>query len=194
MSSIIDHAEEARLFNPNAAVNMDDYYIVATGTPEPSEDEGDNDDEDNASEQNDNMEITSDAENASENSTRSMRPIEEGTSSYTVEAVLEGLRAKSDAKKAAALMILNHLLARRPRMATDADLMVRFWTAIPPKFLDRLLSASSNPKLDPANKEMSIELAVGILYTFSGLLPEEELEGERMLGRIKGLLRVLPSR
>jgi len=68
------------------------------------------------------------------------------------------------------------------------------WEALSPKFLDRLLRAHSNEKVDKSEAKDMVDLAVAVLHTFSILLPEESLKEKRLFGRTAPLLKALVER
>jgi hypothetical protein len=80
------------------------------------------------------------------------------------------------------------------QLAQDPQQVRTVWEAISPKFLDRLLRAHSNEKVDKAEARNMVDLAVSVLHTFSVLLPEESWREKRLYGRIAPLVKALVER
>lgn len=103
------------------------------------------------------------------------------------------LKAKDDTSRFVGLALLKSILDNG-QLAQNSQALRDLWESISPKFLDKLLKARQNEKLDQANSKDMVDLAVAVLHTFSILLPEDCRNDKRLTGRTVPLIKALIRR
>jgi hypothetical protein len=104
------------------------------------------------------------------------------------------LRAKDDTSRFVGLALLKSLLDNQPLLREDSGQVVTLWEAISPKFLDRLLRAGKNQNVTKEEARNLVDIAVSVLHTFTGLLPEELRDNKRLVGRSPALVNAIIDR
>lgn len=104
------------------------------------------------------------------------------------------LTSKEDTSRFVGLAILRSILDNQEALRNAHKIITRCWTAVSPRFLDRLLRSDRSQKRDTAEKKSMVELAVAVIHTFALLLSPETIDEERMVGRTEGLLAALTHR
>ena len=112
----------------------------------------------------------------------------------SVQKTLELLSANGDTSRFAGLTVLKALLDSNEDLQKNSKLMAQFWTAIPARFLDRLLKAGASAKKSKQEAESMAELAIGVLHAFVRLIPSTTKEDEKFIGRAEGLMAALAWR
>jgi hypothetical protein len=119
---------------------------------------------------------------------------EPGSTSASLEQLRAFLKAKDDTSRFVGLAILKSVLDTQPGLRDDPDQVISLWEAISPKFLDRLLRSNQNQKVPKDEAQNMVDIAVGVLHTFSILLPEETRNDKRFSGRVESLVDCLTLR
>jgi len=110
--------------------------------------------------------------------------------SATFEKMQELLKAKDDTSRFVGLALLKSVLDNGQLVQDQARIHV-LWEALSPKFLDRLLRAQQNAKINQMEAKDMVDLAVTVLHTFTILLPENSLKEKRIIGRLTPLVKAL---
>lgn len=113
--------------------------------------------------------------------------------SATFEKVQDLLQAKDDTSRFVGLALLKSVLDNG-QLAQDPERLRTLWEALSPKFLDRLLRARRNEKINKAEAQNMVDLATAVLHTFTILLPEHSRQERRLIGRTGPLVRALLER
>lgn len=104
------------------------------------------------------------------------------------------LKAKDDTSKFVGLALLKSLLDNQSQLREDPHKVNALWEAISPNFLDRLLRAGQNEKVPQQEAKDMVDIAVAVLHTFAILLPAEQRNEQRLVGRLKNLVIALINR
>lgn len=104
------------------------------------------------------------------------------------------LKAKDDTSRFVGLALLKSVLDNQPGLREDVGQVTALWESISPKFLDRLLRAGKNQKVNKAEADDMVDIAVAVLHTFTTLLPSAACEDKRVVGRIPYLVNALLNR
>ena len=112
----------------------------------------------------------------------------------SLDKALELLQAPDDTSRFVGLALLKSILDNHKHLREDGAIVTRCWTAIPVKFLDRLLKARPNEKKSKEEAQSMVALAVAIIHAFVTLLPSQMLKDAKLMGRIDGLVAAVPSR
>lgn len=104
------------------------------------------------------------------------------------------LQAKDDTSRFVGLALLKSVLDNQIELRDDSKRIRTLWQSISPKFLDRLLRAAQNPKISTTESRDMIDLAVGVLHTFTVLLPAQDRTEKRIVGRMGPLINALVQR
>ncbi|KAE8454168.1 hypothetical protein EG329_005093 [Mollisiaceae sp. DMI_Dod_QoI] len=108
----------------------------------------------------------------------------------TLQKMKDLLKAKDDTSRFVGLALLKSVLDHG-YLAQDSKELRDLWDSISPKFLDRLLRARQNEKLNQADSKDMVDLAVAVLHTFTILLPEECRRETRLTKRTAPLVKAL---
>ncbi|EKD21253.1 DUF1941 family protein [Drepanopeziza brunnea f. sp. 'multigermtubi' MB_m1] len=108
----------------------------------------------------------------------------------TFEKMQDLLKAKDDTSRFVGLALLKSVLDNG-QLVQDPQRLRILWEAMSPKFLDRLLRAHYNNKVNKSDSKDMVDLAVSVLHTFSILLPEESRREKRLTGRTAPLVKAL---
>ena len=103
------------------------------------------------------------------------------------------LKAKDDTSRFVGLALLKTILDNG-QLVQDPERIRTLWESISPKFLDRLLRAEQNEKVNKADAKDMVGLAVAVLHTFTNLLPEESRNEKRLTARTAPLVKALIQR
>lgn len=112
----------------------------------------------------------------------------------TLDKTLALLQAPDDTSRFVGLALLKSILDNHENLREDGDVITKCWTAIPVKFLDRLLKARPNEKKSKEETQSMVVLAVAIIHAFVTLLPSQMLKDVNMMGRIDGLVAAVSFR
>lgn len=104
------------------------------------------------------------------------------------------LQAKDDTSRFVGLALLKSVLDNQTQLRENPESIRTLWESLSPKFLDRLLRAGQNPKLQKAESRDMVDLAVAVLHTFAVLLPDEARLEQRLVGRTGPLVNSLVQR
>ncbi len=110
-----------------------------------------------------------------------------------LETVRNLLQAKDDTSKFVGLALLKSLLDNG-QYAKDEEQLLTLWQAVPSKFLDRLLRAQNNSKINEAEAKDMVDLAATVVHTFANLLPGNAHQERRLIGRTEPLVKALVNR
>lgn len=113
--------------------------------------------------------------------------------SPNLEKMQDLLQAKDDTSRFVCLALLKSVLDNG-ELAQDPEQLRTLWEALSPKFLDRLLRAQRNDKVDKTDARNMVDLAAAVLHTFTILLPEKSRQTKRLVGRTEPLLKALVER
>lgn len=113
--------------------------------------------------------------------------------SPNLEKMQDLLQAKDDTSRFVGLAFLKAVLDNG-QLGQDPEQLRTLWEAISPKFLDRLLRAQRNDKVDKADAQNMVDLAAAVLHTFTILLPETSRQNKRLVGRTGPLIKALVER
>lgn len=116
-----------------------------------------------------------------------------GDTAATFEKLQDLLRAKDDTSRFVGLALLKSVLDNG-QLAQDHEKLRALWEAMSPKFLDRLLRAYQNEKVNKSESRDMVDLAVAVLHTFSILLPEKSRREKRLTARTAPLVKALVQR
>jgi len=111
------------------------------------------------------------------------------TTDAAFDQTLALLKAKDDTSRFVGLSLLRSLLDTHEDVRSNPDIVSKCWSAIPAKFLTRLLQARQNEKRSAEEAQAMVQLAVGVIHTFIILLPAKDLEGEKMVSVCRILAR-----
>ena len=109
------------------------------------------------------------------------------------ENIHDLLQAKDDTSKFVGLAMLKSVLDNG-QFAQDPEQLRKLWEAVPPKFLDRLLRAKRNKKINKAEALNLVDLAAAVLHTFTVRLSETSRQEKRLVGRTNPLVEALVER
>lgn len=121
-----------------------------------------------------------------------MEPIKDP--SKALDQTLTLLKAKDDTSRFVGLALVKSILDNKVDFQKDAVIVERCWTAIPAKFIDRLLKAGANENKNKEESLSMVELAVAVLHAFIILLPVDLLNTEKFVDRVGGLVDALAWR
>lgn len=108
--------------------------------------------------------------------------------------IAELLKQKDDTSRFVGLALLKSILDWSEQLRNDKTIVTTLWTAIPSKFLDRLLRTGSKPGTKQSDSKEMLDLAANVLYTFAILLPEEARADDKLLGRVPLLVNAIIQR
>jgi hypothetical protein len=111
-----------------------------------------------------------------------------------VDQVILLLKSRDDTSKFVGLAVLKTILDNQQELRRDPVIITRCWNAISPRFLDRLLRARESERKAKEEARNMVDLAAGVIHTFTVLLPPEAENEEKLLGRCEGLLAALVRR
>lgn len=97
-----------------------------------------------------------------------------------LDQTLALIKAKDDTSRFAGLSLLRSLLDSNEKLREDPVLVSKSWSAISEKFLVRLLKTRATAKRSDEEAKSLVGLAVSIIHTFINLLPDEQLESEKI--------------
>ena len=121
-----------------------------------------------------------------------------------LEQVFGLLKSRNDTECFVGLTLLRTMLDNSVHMQKNVPIVIKCWTAIPPKFLDRLLAAHIKASDEDEQAKSMSELAVAIIHAFIVLLPQNQLNvllpsdmGEKTKAgwtkRIENMITMLPK-
>lgn len=114
------------------------------------------------------------------------------------DAILDQIKgllgAKDDTSRFVGLALLKAVLDNNEPLREDVNQIVSFWSAISPRFLDRLLKAGQNDKTTKEEAENMLDIAVAVLHTFTILLPVASRNDSKFVGRTEALIQALIKR
>jgi hypothetical protein len=113
--------------------------------------------------------------------------------SATFEKMRDLLKTKDDTSRFVGLALLKTVLDNN-QLLQEPERLRTLWEVISPKFLDRLLRARQNDKLNKSDAKDMVDLAVAVLHTFTILLPKEAIKEKRLTGRTAPLVKALVER
>jgi hypothetical protein len=113
--------------------------------------------------------------------------------SATFQKIQDLLKARDDTSRFVGLALLKTVLDNGP-LLQDSERLRVLWESLSPKFLDRLLRAQQNEKVNELEARNMVDLAVAILHTFTILLPEDSKNEKRLTGRTAPLVKALLNR
>jgi Neurochondrin len=113
--------------------------------------------------------------------------------SATFQRIQDLLKARDDTSRFVGLALLKTVLDNGQLFQNSERLRV-LWESLSPKFLDRLLRAQQNEKVNEAEARNMMDLAVAILHTFTIILPEDSRKEKRLTGRTAPLVKALLKR
>jgi hypothetical protein len=113
--------------------------------------------------------------------------------STTFQKIQDLLKARDDTSRFVGLALLKTVLDNG-QLLEDSERLRVLWESLSPKFLDRLLRAQQNEKVNEVEARNMVDLAVAILHTFTILLPEDSKKEKRLTGRTAPLVKALLNR
>lgn len=117
-----------------------------------------------------------------------------GDSAAALDQIQGLLKAKDDTSRFVGLALLKSVLDNQPQLRENELQARKFWEAISPKFLDRLLRTARNKKVSKDESRDMVDIAVAVLHTFAILLPSDARDEKRFIGRIPALVSALLER
>lgn len=114
--------------------------------------------------------------------------------SKALDQTLTLLKAKDDTSRFVGLALLKSILDDEVEFQKNTVIIERCWTAIPAKFIDRLLKAVRNENRNKEESLSMVKLAVAVLHAFVILLPTDLHNNEKFIDRIGGLIDSLAWR
>jgi hypothetical protein len=111
----------------------------------------------------------------------------------TFQKIQDLLKARDDTSRFVGLALLKTVLDNG-QLLEDSERLRVLWESLSPKFLDRLLRAQQNEKVNEVEARNMVDLAVAILHTFTILLPEDSKKEKRLTGRTAPLVKALLNR
>ena len=118
-------------------------------------------------------------------------PVDEAAAFQKIQDLL---KAKDDTSRFVGLALLKAVLDNGPDLVQDPHRLQTLWEALSPKFLDRLLKAHLNQKIKREEAKDMVDLAVAVLHTFTVLIPEDNRQNDRLIGRTSPLVKALVQR
>lgn len=112
----------------------------------------------------------------------------------SLDKIAELLQQKDDTSRFVGLALLKSTLDSSEQLRNDKTIVSTLWSAIPSKFLDRLLRTGSKPGTKQSDGKEMLDLAANVLYTFAILLPEEARADDKLLGRVPLLVNAIIQR
>ncbi|PQE21609.1 Duf1941 family protein [Rutstroemia sp. NJR-2017a WRK4] len=109
----------------------------------------------------------------------------------TFQKMKDLLMAKDDTSRFVGLALLKSVLDNEQQFVKNSKLLQSLWESISPKFLDRLLRAQVNGKVEKSQAKDMVDLAVAVLHTFSILLPDSSRKDPRLIERTEPLIKAL---
>lgn len=125
---------------------------------------------------------------------QTVEPEDEKNPSKSLDKALLLLQAPDDTSRFVGLALLKSILDNHKSLREDGLTVHKCWTAIPVKFLDRLLKARPNAKRSEEEAQSMVALAAAIIHAFVTLLPSPMLKDANLMGRVDGLLAALSFR
>jgi len=113
--------------------------------------------------------------------------------SATFQKIQDLLKARDDTSRFVGLALLKTVLDNGQSL-DDSERLRVLWESLSPKFLDRLLRAQQNEKVNEVEARNMVDLAVAILHTFTILLPEDSRNEKRLTGRTAPVVKALLNR
>ena len=107
--------------------------------------------------------------------------------SKALEQIFSHLNAKDDTSHFVGLSLLRSILDSSEFLRSDEQVIKKCWTAVPNKFLTRLLRPGSTDEAASMN-----DLAVAVIHTFANLLPTADKKMYELvepMGKVVGRLR-----
>lgn len=114
--------------------------------------------------------------------------------SKALDQTLTLLKTKDDTSRFVGLALLKSILDEEVEFQKNTMIIERCWTAIPAKFIDRLLKAVRNENRNKEESLSMVKLAVAVLHAFIILLPTDLHNNEKFVDRIGGLIDALAWR
>lgn len=113
--------------------------------------------------------------------------------SATFEKMQDLLQARDDTSRFVGLALLKTVLDNG-QLVQEPERLCTLWEALSSKFLDRLLRSQRNEKINKAEAQNMVDLAVSVLHTFTILLPQNSRQEKRLIGRTEPLVKALVER
>jgi hypothetical protein len=98
------------------------------------------------------------------------------------------LAAKDDTSRFVGLSLLRTILDTNESLRNDEAIIKRCWTAVPNRFLIRLLKSAQTEESRNMN-----DLAVAVVHTFANLLPTDQVSDKKMFELVEPLANILPQ-
>jgi Neurochondrin len=117
----------------------------------------------------------------------------DATEESSITQTIDLLRSNDDTSRFVGFTTLNYLL-ERDAIQRDSEKVLRLWTAIPGKFLNRMLNAGDNSKYPKETSQSMVEIAVFVIHRFlllSPALQDSEKCTERCPALVGALLKWL---
>ena len=111
-----------------------------------------------------------------------------------LEQPLALLRSGDDTHRFVGLALLRSILDNKSTLCEDPTIVTRCWAAISPRFLDALLRATETNDRSEVEARSMVQLAVAIIHVFVVLLPPENRDSRKMVGRTPVLVTALLER
>ena len=110
--------------------------------------------------------------------------------SKALEQVFTFLKAKDDTSRFVGLSLLRSILDANEELRNDEEIIKKCWTAVPNKFLIRLLKTGGTNTEETKNMN---QLAVAVVHTFANLLPADQVSDKKMFELVEPLAKVTPG-
>ncbi|KAF2434539.1 DUF1941-domain-containing protein [Tothia fuscella] len=111
-----------------------------------------------------------------------------------LDQVFSLLKAKDDTSRFVGLSLLRSLLDSNEELRSNTAIITQCWNSIPNTFLIKLLESqtSKKKKSDEETRDL-ITLAISVVNIFANLVPQEEIEKEKMTEFCEPLIHVIPQ-
>ena len=103
------------------------------------------------------------------------------------------LKAKDHTSRFVGLALLKTVLDNG-QLPHDQERIRVLGDSMSPKFLDGLLRAHQNEKINKSDAKDMVDIAVSVLHTFTILLPESSTREKKLTGRVAPLVKALIQR
>jgi hypothetical protein len=111
----------------------------------------------------------------------------------SIAKIQDLLRAKNDTSRFVGLALLKSLLDGSTEIRDDEAAVLRLWSSISAKFLDRLIRTGAGPNASKKDAKDMLDIAVAVIHAFVVLLPDPGKQS-KLTDRIPSLVAAVLQR